>query len=149
MTTTPQLDIRRLVVTGSANRPELTDRLNRAADILRYDPPRRASRDARLWLVPSQNRENVLYLVDRLNSTCQCPDYGQYANWRGNGTNRPPRGAPSGWCKHRLAVEMICRLNDEPEPEPPPQPAPAPGLDWHRQSVSIEAAQCGYLALMW
>jgi hypothetical protein len=149
VTTTPKLDIRRLVVAGSARRPELEQRLNRAADILKYDPPRHAGRDSRLWLVPSEQRENVLYLVDRLNGTCQCPDYGQYANWRSNGTNRPPRGAPAGWCKHRLAVEMICRLSGQPDPEPEPAPAPAPGLDWHRQNVSAEAAQCPYLALMW
>ena len=116
MTTTPQLDLRRLVVTGSSRRPDLADRLNRAADIVRYSPPRRAGRTSRLWLCPSERRENVAYLVDRTAKMCQCPDHQAYrkAHERGNRTKRI--GAPGGLCKHRLAVEMLCRLNNEPEP---------------------------------
>jgi len=105
MSTTPQLDLRRLVVTGTARRPELADTLNSAAAIVRYDPPRPASRTSRLWLVPSEHREHVAYLVDRTAKTCACPD------------NRRNRGR---LCKHRLAVEMFCRLNDEPEPPDAP-----------------------------
>jgi len=138
-----------LVQEGTARKPALASRLERAADILRTDPPHKVNRDSRLWHVPSCQRERVLYLVDRLNGTCTCPDYRQHANWRANGTDRPPRGAPAGMCKHRLAVEIICRLCSEPDPQPAQDPGPAPGLDWHRQSLSIEAAQCPYLALMW
>jgi len=101
MTTTPRLDLRRLVIAGTARRPDLADALNSAADIAHYDPPRPASRTARLWLVPSEHRQNVAYLVDRTAKTCKAPEC---------------RRHPGRLCKHRLAVEMFCRLNDEPDP---------------------------------
>jgi hypothetical protein len=115
VTTTPQLDLRRLVVTGSSRRPDLADRLNRAADIVRYSPPKSVSRNARLWLCPSERRENVCYLVDRTAKTCQCPDHQAYRNACTRGSTTKRIGAPSGLCKHRLAVEMFCRLNNEPD----------------------------------
>jgi hypothetical protein len=103
-----------LVEEGSANIPALASRLARAADVLRENPPFKvAPHAARLWHAPSSQRERVLYLVDRLDGTCTCPDFRQYRNTRDNGRRR---GAPSGWCKHRLAVEMLCRLNREAQP---------------------------------
>jgi len=111
--TSPQT-IAALVEEGAANVPALASRLARAADVLRENPPFKVTPPAaRLWHVPSSQRERVIYLVDRLDSSCTCPDFRQYRNTRDNGRRR---GAPSGWCKHRLAVEMLCKLNREPEP---------------------------------
>ena len=139
-----------LVQTGEQNVPALASRLHKAAEILRTNSPRKVNvPSARLWHVPSESRAGVVYLVDRLDRSCTCPDYRQYCNWRSSGRhNTNPRGAPSGWCKHRLAVEMICRLRCEPEPEPAPDPRPAPGLAWQRGSLSVEAAQAGEMALL-
>ena len=109
MTTTPQLAIRRMVMTGSSNRPDLTSRLERAGSIARYDPPVKANGSPRLWLVPSEQRSNIVYLVDRVAKTCTCPDFKKGK-------------APAGLCKHRLAVEMIARLDNEPEPQDIPTP---------------------------
>jgi len=95
------LDLQRLVITGTSRRPDLADELARAAFIVRDAPPRHASTDSHLWLVPCDHRENVAYLVDRTAKTCKAPQC---------------RRHPGRLCKHRLAVEMYCRLNDEPEP---------------------------------
>ena len=96
-----------LVETGSAHRPELATRLQRAANILRQTAPYKAKPpDGTLWSVPSQSRAGVIYLVDRRDNSCSCPDYRQWAATR-------RRGAPGGLCKHRLAVEMIARLTGE------------------------------------
>jgi hypothetical protein len=91
---------------GSENQPRLAGRLQRAGDILRSaGAPYKAKPPAdRLWAVQSQSRDKVAYLVDRADKSCSCPDHRQYLATDGR------RGAPSGWCKHRLAVEMLLRL---------------------------------------
>lgn len=104
---------------GSENQPQLASRLERAGDILRSKAaPYKAKPPAdRLWVVGSQSRENVEYLVDRDDSSCTCPDHRQYLATDGR------RGAPSGWCKHRLAVEMLLRVQrangDKSRQDPP------------------------------
>jgi len=139
-----------LVETGEQNVPALASRLHKAAEMLRSNAPSKVNVPAsRLWHVPSQARAGVVYLVDRLDQSCTCPDYRQHCNWRSSGRhNANPRGAPAGWCKHRLAVEMICRLRCEPDPQPDPPPVPAPGLVWQRASLTVEAAQAGEMALL-
>ena len=109
---TPPATIAALVSQGKTARPELAARLDRAAVLLRSTAPHKASPPAaRLWQVPSQSRDGVAYLVDRLDASCTCPDHREHRN-------NPRRGAPGGLCKHRLAVEMICRLAGEAAPQP-------------------------------
>jgi hypothetical protein len=124
-----------VVKAAAARNPALASRLSRAEGILRADPPRRVYQDARLWHVPAVGRPGSVYLVDRLSETCTCPDFRQHRQALAEGRCE---GAPGGWCKHRLAVEMLCRLLREPDPQP--QPA-APAVD-------IEAALIANLELL-
>lgn len=98
--------IAQAVKTASEKQPRLAGRLERAGDILRSaGAPYKAKPPAdRLWTVQSQSRDKVAYLVDRDDRSCTCPDHRQYLATEGR------RGAPSGWCKHRLAVELLLRV---------------------------------------
>ena len=116
MTSTTVLTLIRFVTTGTARRPDLARRLQSAAYMVRDDPPKNIGRDSRRWLCPSETRKNISWLVDRTAKTCQCPDHQAYRRARANGNGHKRIGAPDGFCKHRLAVEMYCRLNHEPDP---------------------------------
>jgi hypothetical protein len=102
MSTTTYLTLRRYVITGTANRPDLEPELNAAASMVQWAAPRCSDPiKRRTWTVPPLQQKGQTHIVDRYNGTCSCTRH-----------RRPAR-----WCAHRLAVEMCCRLFDEPEPK--------------------------------
>jgi hypothetical protein len=100
-----------LVERGMKNSPLLAARLQRAARIVTSNPPRPVKHSESLWLVPSASSPGVRYLVDTENHLCTCPDFQKHILARSKGRKA---GAPAGWCKHRLAVEMVRRLAPPP-----------------------------------
>jgi hypothetical protein len=100
-----------LVKLGTKKNPPLAPRIYRAAGIVTKNPPRPVKHSDSLWLVPSASRPGVKYLVDTANNLCTCPDFRQHIIARSKGRKA---GAPAGWCKHRLAVEMVRRLAPPP-----------------------------------
>ena len=140
------------VAEGTARQPVLADRLRRASRILHLAPPWKVYvGDGRLWYVPSETRAAVRYLVDVEDKSCTCPDYRQAIVTNGR------RGAPSRWCKHRLAVAILGRVQkvngDKPSPDPARSAAPVvtrksrqyrPEID----DLKIACAEAGILALI-
>jgi hypothetical protein len=102
MSSTAYLTLRRYVITGTANRPDLEPELNAAAKLVQWAQPRCTDPiKRRTWLVPPLRQQGDTHVVDRCIGTCSCTRH-----------RRPAR-----WCAHRLAVEMYCRLYNEPEPK--------------------------------
>ncbi|KPK21305.1 MAG: hypothetical protein AMJ76_02955 [Dehalococcoidia bacterium SM23_28_1] len=92
-----------LVQQGTARYPELASRLARAAELVttgHITPAAFYNKDGNR-LVRSATGRPISYIVqpgDR--GTCTCPDF--------TGGH-----APHGWCKHRLALAMLTRLQDK------------------------------------
>jgi hypothetical protein len=101
MSSTAYLTIRRYVITGRSNRPDLEEELNAAAAMVRWTPPYCTDTKHRTWIVPPDRAKGQAHIVDRLRHTCTC-------------THRRPS---AHLCAHRLAVEMYCRLHDYPDPK--------------------------------
>jgi len=84
--------LRELVERGSRENPHLTGRLEKAAFILLLRPIERLDKDT--WRVASEDALKS-YIVQ--NGQCECPDYVRHGNGH--------------FCKHRLAVGLLARLN--------------------------------------
>lgn len=137
---------------GTTRQPVLAERLRKASRILHLAPPWKVYvGQTRLWYVPSESRSSVRYLVDVEDQSCTCPDYRQAVVTQGR------RGAPSRWCKHRLAVAILGRVQkvngDKPSPDPARSGAPVvtrksreykPELD----DLRIACAEAGIIALI-
>jgi hypothetical protein len=90
--------IRRLVEKGKATRPELATRLEKAAMIVLFRTVEVTDGGRHEYRVESDTTPGRFY---RVNGTCDCQDYSHRA--------------PSGFCKHRLAVALVERVQDDAE----------------------------------
>lgn len=88
--------IRRLVLKGAENRPELATRLEKAAMIVLFRTVALDGPEEHLYHVESESQPGRFYTV---NGECDCQDY--------------TRRAPGGLCKHRLAVALVERADDD------------------------------------
>jgi len=84
--------LREMVERGSRENPHLTGRLEKAAFLVLLRPIERVDKDA--WRVTS---EDALKSYVVCNGQCECADF--------------VRHGADHWCKHRLAVGLLARLN--------------------------------------
>lgn len=88
--------IRRLVEKGKATRPELASRMEKAAMIVLFRSVELTDAQHHEYRVESEAEEGRFY---RVNGVCECADF--------------IHRAPSGFCKHRLAVALVERATAE------------------------------------
>jgi hypothetical protein len=94
--------VKDLVARCVEQHPELRRRMEHAAFIAIFRIVRRRDRGDHIsqtqWEVGSETDDGKLYAVHTTAGSCTCPDY---------------QRAPHGWCKHRLAVQLVVRAEEE------------------------------------